>query len=76
MSFSRPIQWYYSLADPNWPDGTFKYIYVTLKESVMRFFTSGFFTNHLPSGFYILKAPTKIRKDICRSMCTVYHRCL
>ncbi len=22
--FSRPIQWYHSLADPIWPDGTFK----------------------------------------------------
>jgi hypothetical protein len=25
MSFSRPIQWYHSHADPIWPDGTFKY---------------------------------------------------
>jgi hypothetical protein len=24
MSFSRPIQWYYSYADPIWQDGTFK----------------------------------------------------
>jgi hypothetical protein len=24
MSFSRPIQWYYSHVDPIWPDGTFK----------------------------------------------------
>jgi len=24
MSFSRPIQWYHSPADPIWPDGTFK----------------------------------------------------
>ncbi len=24
MSFSRPIQWYHSHADPIWPDGTFK----------------------------------------------------
>jgi hypothetical protein len=24
MSFSRPIQLYHSLADPIWPDGTFK----------------------------------------------------
>jgi hypothetical protein len=24
MSFSRPIQWYHSQADPIWPDGTFK----------------------------------------------------
>ncbi len=24
MSFSRPIQWYHSLADPIWPDSTFK----------------------------------------------------
>ncbi len=24
VSFSRPIQWYHSLADPIWPDGTFK----------------------------------------------------
>ncbi len=24
MSFSRPIQWYNSHVDPNWPDGTFK----------------------------------------------------
>ncbi len=24
MSFSRPIQWYYSHADLIWPDGTFK----------------------------------------------------
>ncbi len=23
MSFSRPIQWYHSYADPIWPDGTF-----------------------------------------------------
>ncbi len=23
MSFSRPIQWYHSHADPIWPDGTF-----------------------------------------------------
>jgi hypothetical protein len=23
MSFSRPIQWYHSQADPIWPDGTF-----------------------------------------------------
>ncbi len=23
MSFSRPIQWYYSHADPIWPDNTF-----------------------------------------------------
>ncbi len=24
MSFSRPIQWHHSHADPIWPDGTFK----------------------------------------------------
>jgi hypothetical protein len=24
MSFSKPIQWYHSHADPVWPDGTFK----------------------------------------------------
>ncbi len=24
MSFSRPIQWYHSHADPIWPDGIFK----------------------------------------------------
>jgi hypothetical protein len=24
MSFTRPIQWYHSHADPIWPDGTFK----------------------------------------------------
>jgi hypothetical protein len=24
MSFSRPIQWYHSRADPIWPDSTFK----------------------------------------------------
>jgi hypothetical protein len=24
MSFSRPIQWYNSHADPIWPDSTFK----------------------------------------------------
>jgi hypothetical protein len=24
MSFSRPIQWYHSHADPIWPEGTFK----------------------------------------------------
>ncbi len=24
MSFSRPIQWYHSHADPIWPDGSFK----------------------------------------------------
>ncbi len=24
MSFSRPIQWFHSHADPIWPDGTFK----------------------------------------------------
>ncbi len=24
MSFSRPVQWYHSHADPIWPDGTFK----------------------------------------------------
>jgi hypothetical protein len=24
MSFSSPIQWYHSQADPFWPDGTFK----------------------------------------------------
>ncbi len=24
MSFSRPIQWYQSLADPIWPDSTIK----------------------------------------------------
>jgi hypothetical protein len=23
MSFSRPIQWYHSHADPIWPEGTF-----------------------------------------------------
>jgi hypothetical protein len=23
MSFSKPIQWYHSHADPIWPDGTF-----------------------------------------------------
>ncbi len=23
MSFSRPIQWYHSHADPIWPDGNF-----------------------------------------------------
>ncbi len=28
MSFSRPIQWYHSYADPICPDGTFKYIYI------------------------------------------------
>jgi hypothetical protein len=25
MSFSRPIQWYHSHADPIWPDGTLRY---------------------------------------------------
>ncbi len=25
MSFSRPIHWYHSHADPIWPDGTFKF---------------------------------------------------
>jgi hypothetical protein len=25
ISFSRTIQWYHSLADPIWPDGTFKF---------------------------------------------------
>jgi hypothetical protein len=24
MSFSMPIQWYHTHADPIWPDGTFK----------------------------------------------------
>jgi hypothetical protein len=28
MSFSTPIQWYHSHADPIWPDGTFKFIYI------------------------------------------------
>jgi hypothetical protein len=28
MSFSRPIHWYHSHADPIWPDGTFKFIYI------------------------------------------------
>ncbi len=28
MSFSRPIQWYHSHADPIWPGGTFKVLFV------------------------------------------------
>jgi hypothetical protein len=28
MSFSRPIQWYHSNADPVWPDCTFKFIFL------------------------------------------------
>jgi hypothetical protein len=28
MSFSRPIQWYHSHADPNWPDGTFNVFFL------------------------------------------------
>jgi hypothetical protein len=27
MFFSMPIQWYHSLVDPIWPDGTFKLVY-------------------------------------------------
>ncbi len=27
MSFSRPIQWYHSRADPIWPDGTFTFTF-------------------------------------------------
>ncbi len=32
MSFSMPIQWYHSHADPIWPDGTFKGSLVSAKE--------------------------------------------
>ncbi len=42
MSFSRPIPWYHSHADPIWPDGT-------LQGNVpCDFLLQIFFMNHLP----------------------------
>ncbi len=35
MSFSRPIQWYHSHADPIWPNGTFKNTDVKIKVLVL-----------------------------------------
>ncbi len=33
MSFSRPIKWYHSHADPIWPDGTFNIAYNDIDSS-------------------------------------------
>jgi hypothetical protein len=35
MSFSRPIQWYHSYADPIWPDGTFNQFHFILYQKVV-----------------------------------------
>ncbi len=42
MSFSRPIQWYHSHADPIWPDGTVKALHCLYLSSI--FFVSIYLT--------------------------------